>query len=83
MIRDQVFPITHTAGDRNALAAAVALAAREDAHLAVLEVDHARQSGADLVVAGGYGQSRVREWLLGGVTRELLLTTPVPVLSSH
>jgi nucleotide-binding universal stress UspA family protein len=28
--------------------------------------------GADLIVAGGYGHSRFREWLLGGMTRELL-----------
>lgn len=27
---------------------------------------------ADLVIAGGYGHSRVREWLFGGVTRDLL-----------
>jgi nucleotide-binding universal stress UspA family protein len=29
--------------------------------------------GADLVVSGAYGHSRVREWVLGGVTRDLLL----------
>jgi nucleotide-binding universal stress UspA family protein len=28
--------------------------------------------GADLVVSGGYGHSRFREWLFGGMTRELL-----------
>lgn len=32
----------------------------------------ARQIGADLIVSGGYGHGRVREWLLGGVTRSLL-----------
>jgi len=32
----------------------------------------ARIVGADLVVAGAYGQSRIREWLLGGMTKELL-----------
>lgn len=32
----------------------------------------ARQIGADLVVSGAYGHSRLREWLLGGVTRALL-----------
>jgi nucleotide-binding universal stress UspA family protein len=32
----------------------------------------ARQTGADLVVAGGYGHSRVREWAFGGVTRALI-----------
>lgn len=48
---------------------------------AVLE--YARTVGADLVVAGGYGHSRLREALLGGTTRELLQTTHLPVLFSH
>jgi nucleotide-binding universal stress UspA family protein len=34
--------------------------------------DMARQAGADLIVAGGYGHSRAREWAFGGVTRSLL-----------
>ena len=32
----------------------------------------ARALKADLVVAGGYGHSRMREWLFGGMTRDLL-----------
>ncbi len=32
----------------------------------------AKQIGADLIVSGAYGHSRLREWLLGGVTRSLL-----------
>lgn len=44
---------------------------------------HAADSGAQLLVAGGYGHSRVREWLFGGATRELLHSTPLPVLFSH
>lgn len=31
-----------------------------------------QQIGADLIVSGGYGHGRFREWLLGGVTRTLL-----------
>jgi nucleotide-binding universal stress UspA family protein len=27
---------------------------------------------ADLLVIGGYGHSRMREWLFGGVTRNIL-----------
>jgi hypothetical protein len=30
---------------------------------------------ADLIVAGGYGHSRLAEWIFGGVTRELLAAT--------
>lgn len=32
----------------------------------------AREARADLVVAGGYGHSRLREWAFGGTTRSLL-----------
>ena len=39
--------------------------------------------GADLIVCGGYGHSRLREWMLGGVTRHLLEHMNVPVLFSH
>ena len=38
---------------------------------------------ADLVVCGGYGHSRLREWALGGVTRHLLEHMTVPTLLSH
>lgn len=37
----------------------------------------------DLVVAGGYGHSRFREWLLGGVTRDLLAANTVNRLFSN
>lgn len=46
-------------------------------------LDHARQVGADLLVSGGYGHSRLREAVLGGTTRELLQTAHLPVLFSH
>ena len=39
--------------------------------------------GADLIIAGGYGHSRFREWFLGGVTRDLLTKTPRCSLMSH
>lgn len=39
--------------------------------------------GADLIVIGAYGHSRLRELLLGGVTRFLLNHMTVPVLMSH
>ncbi len=38
---------------------------------------------ADAIVMGGYGHSRTREWLLGGVTRELLYRAPVPLIIAH
>ncbi len=44
---------------------------------------HASESSADLVVAGGYGHARMREWVLGGATREILSALEIPVLFSH
>jgi nucleotide-binding universal stress UspA family protein len=38
---------------------------------------------ADLIVMGGYGHTRFRELLLGGVTRTVLTAMTVPVLMSH
>lgn len=38
---------------------------------------------ADLLVMGAYGHARIRELLLGGATRTVLASTPVPVLMSH
>jgi nucleotide-binding universal stress UspA family protein len=40
-------------------------------------------SGCDLVVMGGYAHARVREMVLGGVTRSMLAAMTVPVLMSH
>ena len=42
-----------------------------------------KEHGADLLVAGAYGHSRVREWALGGVTRNLLLRGERCSLLSH
>ena len=44
---------------------------------------HAADIGADFMVLGGYGHSRLREFILGGVTRSILASMPVPVLMSH
>lgn len=46
-------------------------------------LSHAADMGAELIVAGGYGHARLREAVLGGVTRTLLRSAPVPVLLSH
>jgi len=39
--------------------------------------------GADLIVAGGYGHARMREWAFGGVTRELMMDSSRCCLLSH
>jgi nucleotide-binding universal stress UspA family protein len=46
-------------------------------------IAEAERRKTDLIVMGGYGHSRLREWLLGGVTHELMHQSPVPVLMAH
>jgi len=46
-------------------------------------LNYASNIGADLLVVGGYGHSRVREIMLGGVTRSLFREMTLPVFMSH
>lgn len=46
-------------------------------------LNYAADCGADVLVMGGYGHSRAREFLLGGVTRQILRQMTLPVLMSH
>ena len=46
-------------------------------------LSHAADTGADLMVMGGYGHSRLREFVLGGATRSMFESMTVPVLLSH
>jgi nucleotide-binding universal stress UspA family protein len=46
-------------------------------------LSYAADSSADMIVMGGYGHSRLREFVLGGVTKSILETMTVPVLMSH
>jgi nucleotide-binding universal stress UspA family protein len=43
----------------------------------------AAECSASYVVMGAYGHSRFREVLLGGVTREMLIDSPLPLLLAH
>ena len=58
---------------------AVATEAGESRQLNAL----AKDRGAGLIVAGGYGHSRLREWALGGMTRDLLLNPELCAVLSH
>jgi len=46
-------------------------------------LSRATDEAADLIVMGAYGHSRLRELVLGGVSRELLGHMTVPVLMAH
>jgi nucleotide-binding universal stress UspA family protein len=51
----------------------------KDRQLSAIALSH----GADLIVAGAYGHQRMREWVFGGVTQELLAHAPCCLLLAH
>jgi len=46
-------------------------------------IEAATDNECDVIVAGAYGHSRLREWVLGGVTRSVLATPTMPCILSH
>jgi len=68
---------------RHGLKVEVVSLPREGASAGVAILRRAREAGADLVVAGGYGHSRMRQLVFGGVTRHLFEQADMPVLFSH
>lgn len=72
---------THLA--RHGLTVDVLTLPRQDQTVATALLTHAAESGAQLLIAGGYGHSRLREWMLGGATSELLYAAHLPILFSH
>jgi nucleotide-binding universal stress UspA family protein len=54
-----------------------------DVEVANIILSHAADNETDLIVMGGYGHSRFREFVLGGATRGMLQSMTVPVLMSH
>jgi nucleotide-binding universal stress UspA family protein len=68
---------------RHGVAAQVKRLARGDIAIEDVILSYAADSGADFMVMGGYGHSRLREFILGGVTRAILASMTVPVLMSH
>lgn len=90
----EIAPESRLPETREALADLVAWLARHDITAEALAVPAtgpdafglarlADDQGANLIVAGAYGHSRLREWVLGGVTLDLLLGTPRFALLSH
>lgn len=52
-------------------------------HAGIALLEQCATDGTDLLVMGAYGHSRMREFILGGVTRHVLKTMTLPVLMSH
>ena len=68
---------------RHGVLADVAEVASRGAPIAQVILSYAVRSGSDLLVIGAYSHARLRELLLGGTTRTLLVKMPVPVLISR
>ena len=69
--------------ERHGIPARAEEAIRGDLAISDVLLSRAADLGADLIVAGAYHHSQLREALLGGVSRELLQHMTVPVLMSH
>ncbi|MGH6900708.1 MAG: universal stress protein [Geminicoccaceae bacterium] len=54
-----------------------------DVDVANIILSHIADQSSDLLVMGAYGHSRLRELVLGGVTRTILRDMTVPVLMAH
>jgi nucleotide-binding universal stress UspA family protein len=67
---------------RHGLSASSELLTDRGEMAAVLK-ETAVERGADVVIAGGYGHSRIREWLFGGMTRNLIAATSLNRLFSN
>lgn len=61
----------------------ITLAPQRHHDIATQLLERARETGVDLLVMGGYGHSRLREAVLGGVTRTVLGKAHLPVLMAH
>lgn len=73
--------VTHlTRHDINAELARIPAA---DIDVADAILSHAADTDASMIVMGGFGHSRLREFVLGGATRGILDSMTVPTLMSH
>ena len=68
---------------RHGVPAVVKRVTRGDIDVQSAILSHAADISADFIVMGGYGHSRLREFIWGGVTRNMLGAMTVPVLMSH
>ncbi|MDV7339254.1 universal stress protein [Terasakiella sp. A23] len=46
-------------------------------------LEESKKQGADMMVMGGYSHSRMRELILGGVTRDVIQMSDIPVIMGH
>jgi nucleotide-binding universal stress UspA family protein len=84
----KIIPVSLNEIDRldTLLEITAALAGEHDAHVLGLRPPrriNSRDLGAGMIVMGAYGHSRLREFILGGATRQALSAMSVPMILSH
>ena len=68
---------------RHGIRAEVSILSRTMPRVSEVIMRFAREHAADVVVMGAYGHSRFRESILGGATRDMLESAPLPMLMAH
>ena len=69
--------------DRHGIGALVSLVHAQRRPIAPTLQDHAHEIGADMMVMGAFGHSRMRDFVMGGATTGILRDLKLPVLLSH
>ena len=82
-VRDEIADVAaYLERHRVSVGEQIAVAAVDEAQGDVL-LRIAKQQNSDLIVAGAYGRTRLSEWIFGGVSRHLLMSSTVPCLFSN
>ena len=68
---------------RHGVKAEISVLPRTMSNVSDILTRHTTEKSADMLVMGAYGHSRLREAILGGVTRSMLETAQIPVLMAH
>ena len=68
---------------RHGILSEISILARNGQDVADVLIRRGRETGADLVVMGAYGHTRMREAIIGGATRHMLERATLPVFMAH
>jgi len=68
---------------RHGVKAEITILAKSMPKISDVLIRHIEDRGADLMIMGAYGHSRLREAVLGGPTRDMLADAPIPVLMAR
>jgi len=68
---------------RHGIAATSRHVATKSANPGAVFLEEARAAGADLLVKGAYTQSRLKQMIFGGATRQIIMEAEIPVIFAH